>query len=192
MTTSPDPRPYLRRTAAILLAGFAFVCFLDPPSERPVPLGPRPAAAQILSHCTAAPKPGVNWLRCFFNERDFSGVDLTGAVIRESTFNRAIFKEAVLKGVDAREAKFVSADLTGAVLAEADLKNADFTRTRLTNANLRGADLREARLFRADLSSADLTGARLDGADLFMAVLDNATWTDGRRCAPGSRGLCRR
>ncbi len=150
-----------------------------------------PVSAQILSHCTAAPKPGVNWLRCFFNERDFSGVDLTGAVIRESSFNRAIFKGAILKGVDAREAKFVSADLENAILAEADLKNADFTRAKLVNADLSGADLREARLFRADLSGANLTGARLDGADLFMAVLDGATWTDGSRCAPGSRGLCR-
>ncbi len=191
MTASPD-RPQPRDMAAILVAALVLAHLLGWPGDRPAPIGPRPVSAQILSHCTAAPSPGVNWLRCFFNERDFSGVDLTGAVIRESSFNRAIFKEAILKGVDARETKFVSADLTGAVLTDADLKNADFTRARLTNADLRGADLREARLFRADLTGADLTGARLDGADLFMAVLDGATWPDGSRCAPGSRGLCRR
>ncbi len=151
MTTSSD-RPHPRGKAVILVASLVLAHLLGQPGDHPSPIGPRPASAQILSHCTAAPKPSVNWLRCFFNERNFSGVDLTGAVIRESSFNRAIFKKAILTGVDARE----------------------------------------ARLFRADLSGANLTGARLDGADLFMAVLDDATWTDGSRCAPGSRGLCRR
>jgi hypothetical protein len=67
-----------------------------------------------------------------------------------------------------------------ALLVGVDLTNAQLVGTSLRNANLSHADLRGA-----DLAQADLSGAKLEGARL-----DEATWTDGRKCAQGSLGRC--
>lgn len=92
-------------------------------------------------------------------------------------------------------------DLSGAKLNNLDLSYAD-----LSSANLSGADLTNAVLFGANLAKANLSGANLTGVNLFEAnlsgadiskanltkvYLDQATWTDGKRCKVGSVGGCK-
>jgi uncharacterized protein YjbI with pentapeptide repeats len=60
----------------------------------------------------------------------------------------------------------------------------------MTGIGLRAADLRGTRLAGADLSYADLREARLEGAVLAETRFDNAIWTDGHTCKPGSVGRC--
>jgi uncharacterized protein YjbI with pentapeptide repeats len=145
----------------------------------------------VWANCTDVPAPGVYWRRCLQDGQDLHAVDLTGATLREASFERADLSEAILVEVDARRAKFISTTLQKAHLDRANLVRADFTNADLRGASLAGADLTMARMFRADLSGANLTGARLADTDLLKAVLAGATWIDGKTvCAEDSIGQC--
>jgi len=142
--------------------------------------------------CTDFPQPDVNWRRCYHDGRVLQGVNLTGAMLRDTTFQRSDLSYAVLKDADAYRAKFVSAKLVQTVFDGARLMEADLTRADLSGASLRGTDLRYAKLVFADLSGADLTGAELRRTDLRNADLSGATWIDGQHvCGEGSIGLCK-
>ena len=141
--------------------------------------------------CTQPPAPGVNWRRCYMDERHFAKVDLSGAVLREATFARADLSGSVLTDVDGRRTKFFTTRLPGTRFDGARLIEADFTRADLADSSFRGADLRRARFIHAVLRGADFTDARLDGADLLGADFAGATWTDGTTiCAEDSIGQC--
>ena len=149
--------------------------------------------APALADCVDVPAPGVYWRRCLQDGQDLRGVDLTGATLRDASFNRSDLTEAIMVEADGRRAKFVSAILHSAHLDHANLVRSDFTNADLTDASLAGADLTNARLFRADLSRADLTGARLSDTDLLKAVLAGATWIDGKTiCSDDLVGQCHR
>lgn len=144
-----------------------------------------------VAGCADPAGPEVDWVRCYFGERDLTGVDLSGARLRDTRFLRADLSDANLSGIDGFRAKFVSSRLVGTKFDGARLTDSDFTKADLTNASLVKADLRRAKLFRAALNGANLTGARLRGADLTNADLSGALWTDGKtRCAKGSIGQC--
>ena len=149
-------------------------------------------AAPAQAECTDPPSPGVEWTRCYFDGRDFSGVNLAGARLKDTTFTRGNLQEANLSGADASRAKFIHADLRRVQFDGATLREADFTNADLRDVSLAGADLSRARLFRADLRGAGLTDARTRGADLLEANLSGATWVNGQHvCAEGSIGQCR-
>lgn len=148
--------------------------------------------ASAYASCMDAPRPDVEWVRCLLNERTFTGISIPNAVVRDSSFNRAILDNADMEGVDARRAKFVSASMKGVILRDANLQYADMTKVVLDNADLTGADMRSARLFQASLRSANLTGALLDNADFYRTDLSGATWVDGKTiCGEGSLGICK-
>ncbi len=134
-----------------------------------------------LAACTDPPAPKVNWQRCAFDGLDLTGVDLSGARLRDGSFFRSDLSGSDLSKTSAFRAKFVNTALREVKLDGAKLSEADFTKADLTGASLKGADLRRV----------DLTGARLRGADLPRAGLSGATWIDGKRvCAEGSLGRC--
>ena len=141
--------------------------------------------------CTDPPAPGVNWQRCNFDYLDLTGIDLTGARLRDGSFFRTDLTGSVMAETESLRAKYINAILVDSVFDGAKLYEADLTKADLTGASLVGADLRRAKLFRAVLRGADLTGARLEGADMARADLSGATWSDGKRvCAEGSVGRC--
>ncbi len=147
--------------------------------------------AQVRAGCADFAEPGVEWRRCMMDGADLTDVDLTGAVLRDSSFKRADLSGSILREVDARRAKFVSAKLLGVVLDGANLARADLTSADLSGASLREADLRGAKLYQTILRDADLTGARLGGADMLRADLTGARWIDGKSiCGEGSIGRC--
>ena len=146
---------------------------------------------QASAGCADPAAPEVDWVRCYHDERDLSGVDLSGARLRDTHFTRADLSSANLSGADGFRTKFVSARLIKTKFDGARLTDSDFTKADLTGASLVKADLRRAKLYRAILRDADLTGAKLRGADLINADLSGALWTDGKtRCAKGSIGQC--
>lgn len=141
--------------------------------------------------CPDAPTKGVDWGKCKKNGLNLAGVNLTGAVIRDASFNSGDLGKAVLAETDARGANFINTNLLGAVLDGANLRTADFTRADLRGASFKDANLWRARFFKADLREADFTGARVEETDFFEADLSGATWTDGEfHCAAGSIGQC--
>ena len=149
------------------------------------------AAPAVQAACTDTPKPGVDWLRCLLDNRQFVDVDLTGAVLREGFFARSDLTRANFSGVDGRRAKFTDTVLVETRWTGARLIGTDFTKSNLAGASFRDADLRRARFFRADLRGADFTGARLDGTDFLRADLGGALWVDGSTvCSESSNGQC--
>lgn len=147
--------------------------------------------AAVAADCNQPAEPGVDWQRCYVDGRDFTGHNLSGARLRETSFQRATLSQAVLGGVDGYRARFVSAVMKAATLDQGSFAEADFTKADLEGASLRQADLRRARFFRANLRGADLTGAKTQGADFLHADLSGARWVDGKRiCAEGSLGQC--
>jgi len=106
---------------------------------------------------------------------DLSGADLTGINLAYADLTRANLSWANLTGVQLGQANLSGANLAGANLTGAKLNMAD-----LTGANLSGARLLDARLYKATL----------DGTDLSGADLSNVLWVDGKKCEPGSVGVC--
>ena len=150
------------------------------------------ASGPAIGACTDPPRPEVNWERCYMEERNFSGVDLSGALLRDARFHRSTLDGSNLSVVRAHRAKFISASLPETTFDHAHLTESDFTKANLQDASLANADLRRTRFFRANLRGADLSNARLTGADFLNADLSGATWVDGKTvCAEGSIGQCR-
>ena len=148
-------------------------------------------AEPVLAGCSDFAQPGVNWRRCSQDGQDLRQADLTGATVRDASFQRADLSGAILTDADARRAKFISAEMQNVVLDRANLVRADLTNANLPGASLKDADLTWTKLFAANLSGADFTGARLAETDLHRAVLDDAIWIDGKTiCAKGSVGQC--
>lgn len=109
-----------------------------------------------------------------------TGMDATGADLRNGDFSCADLRGAGLSRADLRGCDLSGADLSGAVLAGADLKGARLVGARMTHidltgaivdgADLRRADLRGAFLTNVDLESTDLTGAWVLPNDLLRAT----------------------
>jgi len=102
-------------------------------------------------------------------ERNFTGVNLENADLREVDFEGVNLQKANLKNADLREA-----DLEGVNLQKVNLQRSDLRLTNLRETNLWMADLHKADLRGADLTNADLEGADLEGTDLRGADLRGA------------------
>ena len=127
------------------------------------------------SQCTQSVRigleaPGIDW-----HDSSLAQIRLDGANLMGADLSRSILQLANLK-----DANLMLINLEGAHLHAANLQNAN-----LMMANLAGASLLDA-----DLRGANLHGANLTRTILIQAKLDGATWTDGRKCAPGSVGEC--
>lgn len=156
-------------------------------------LGLTVMAGPALADCADPPASGVDWRKCILTQRDFSGVDLSKAKLKDSRFTRSDFSGADLTGADLRRAKFIDGKLAGARLDAARMAGADFTKADLSGASLRGAKMARTQMQRANLRGADLTDAELFDTDMLDADLSGATWVDGKTtCAEGSISFCRR
>ena len=141
--------------------------------------------------CTDFARPGVIWRRCSYNDLLFHNVDLSGAVLRDSTFQRADLTGSNLTDIQGYRVKFIRALLRDVLFDRARLIEADFSHAILINASFRDSDLRFAKFVNADLRYSDFTNARFRRTDLRNANLEGATWIDGIKiCAIGSIGQC--
>ena len=104
---------------------------------------------------------------------------------------QALKKSNNCKKCDLSGAKLNNLDLSYADLSGANLSGADLTNTVMSNANLAGANLTGAILTGANFFEANLKGADTSKATLTKAYFDQATWTNGKRCAVGSIGQCK-
>jgi uncharacterized protein YjbI with pentapeptide repeats len=126
-------------------------------------------------------------------ERDFRGINLTGADLKGVLLIDVNFSGANLSNADLSNANLLranleganlkSTNLTGTNLSEANLINCNLSSanlhgTQLIDSNLSKANLKEANLSHANLTAANLYGANLMGADLLNT---NLTATDLRK-----------
>jgi uncharacterized protein YjbI with pentapeptide repeats len=113
------------------------------------------------------------------------GLDMNHASMPQIRLDRANLTRANLS-----YATMQLANLEGANLMLGNLQGAHLHAVNLRKSNLMMANLQKANLLDADLRGANLQGANLLGAILIQTKLGNATWTDGRVCAPESVGEC--
>ena len=109
------------------------------------------------------------WERYEEGERDFKGINLTGADLTGNSPSDVNLSKANLTQTRLSDANWSSENLSGANLTQADLNNIN-----LCNANLKEAILDDAFLCQAELSSVDLYKASLKGANLTEADINNA------------------
>ncbi|MBW4532885.1 MAG: pentapeptide repeat-containing protein [Pleurocapsa minor HA4230-MV1] len=87
-------------------------------------------------------------------ERDFTGVDLSGANLMEVALEDIIFENAILRGT-----KFKWSLLDRAIFRNANLENANFMLAHLEGADFRGANLRNCIIVETTLIRANFKGA---------------------------------
>ena len=106
------------------------------------------------------------WERYENGDRNFKGINLTGADLTENSPSDVNLSKANLSQVRLSGTNWSNEKLSGANLTQADLNNTSFC-----NANLKEAILDDAFLCQAKLESADLYKASLKGANLTEANL---------------------
>lgn len=137
-------------------------------------------AGQIARAVGGSSCPGCNLFQAEFNGLQATGLDFSGARLRQAdlsltVLNRARFNRADLRDVNAYGGVFSSASFAGA-----NMTNAGFVGTYLRGANFSGATL-----VGTDFSGADLTGARgLTQSQLDRACGDATTVLPGRLHIP--------
>jgi BTB/POZ domain-containing protein KCTD9 len=104
---------------------------------------------------------------------------------------QALKKSNVCKKCDLSGAKLNNLDMSYVDLSSANLSGADLSNSTLLSGNLSKANLSGANLSGTNLFEADLSGADLSKANLSKTYLDQATWTNGKRCKVGSIGECK-
>ena len=145
----------------------------------------------VWTACTDAARPEVNWRRCYHHGLSLTGIDIQGALLRDTSFQRTDLSEANLMQVDGFRTKFIRAILVKTQFKGSRLIEADFTRAVLHGANFEGADLRFAKFVNSDLRRANFTNARLHRTDFRNALLDGVIWIDGKTiCRDGSVSRC--
>ncbi len=105
---------------------------------------------------------------------DFSAANLTLAIFRDADLTRANFNRTNLHKAAFYGAKLLGADLRGANLSGSKLVYAKLKGAWLRDTNLANADLKFADFQQVDLTNANLTDADLTNADLSYTNLRNA------------------
>jgi uncharacterized protein YjbI with pentapeptide repeats len=105
----------------------------------------------------------------WLDRADFSGADLTGAIL-----GRSAVREPSVNAPPS----LVSANFTRAILKDAKLPNTALAYARFVEADLTGTNLRGSNLTKADFSGANLTGTDFTGANLDEADLRGARGLD--------------
>ena len=138
-----------------------------------------PALAQNAGQVARAVRgiscPGCNLFQAEFNGLQATGLDFSGARLRQAdlsltVLNRTRFNRADMRDVNAYGGVFSSASFAGA-----NLTNAGFVGSHLSGANFSGATV-----VGTDFSGADMSGAR----GLTQSQLDRACG-DGTTVLPG-------
>ncbi len=113
----------------------------------------------------------TNFQRAYLYEANLQMVDMDLAQLQKVILVKANLLEAKLNAANLQAACIVQANLQGAILSNTNLQDADFSLSNLqgvdlSGANLQGASLVKANLQGACLSKANLKGAFINGANL--------------------------
>jgi uncharacterized protein YjbI with pentapeptide repeats len=186
LTTHGDERFVAEASPAPTHTPFETPAVVHP--TMPGPRAPRPAPpptrAQITAWIAGDELRERDLTGAQLDDLDFSGRDLSGAILTDANLDRCVFdgaklQQTVLTRVRGESTRWRGADLIGADLSHAGLPTADFEDANLTRASaphihLAGAVLRRAQLDHADLSHADLTDVDLEASTLTSATLSHA------------------
>ncbi len=121
---------------------------------------------------------GAVWVDTDLTDADFTGADLTAAVVERTTLAGADFTGANLTSATLGATSLDGARFAGAVLADLDFENSPFIGASFAGANLAGLPptlFNDRDLTRADFSAVDFGGFDLTRADLSRSIISAAT-----------------
>jgi uncharacterized protein YjbI with pentapeptide repeats len=132
-------------------------------------------AGQVARAVGGSSCPGCNLFQAEFNGLQATGLDFTGARLRQADLSLTVLNRSRFNRADMRDLNAYGAVFSSASFAGANLTNAGFV-----GAYLRGANFAGATLAGTDFSGADMAGAR----GLTQGQLDRACG-DGTTTLPG-------
>lgn len=137
-------------------------------------------AGQVARAVSGASCPGCNLFQADFRGLERSGLNFTGARLRQANLSLAVMNRARFANADMRDVEAYGGVFSSASFAGANLTNASFVGT-----YLRGADFSGAVLIGVNFSGADMAGARgLTQGQLDRACGDSATALPARLHIP--------
>lgn len=104
----------------------------------------------------------INYTSTDLRDRDFSDMDLEGAVFAAAEMRRADFSGSNLKNAMFTKGVLLDANLEGADLTEALVDQVTLDNANLRNAIFTNAVMARTRFFDADITGADFTDAIID------------------------------
>jgi uncharacterized protein YjbI with pentapeptide repeats len=104
----------------------------------------------------------INYASTDLRDRDFSNMDLEGAVFAAAEMRRADFSGSNLKNAMFTKGVLLDANLEGADLTEALVDQVTLDNANLRNAIFTNAVMARTRFFDADITGADFTDAIID------------------------------
>ena len=122
---------------------------------------------------------GCNLCKGVFKDIEFVNVNLSHAILTDSSLEQVYFKNSNLENTYLKNANLVMVDLENTNFKNADLKkatliNTNLVFTNLENANLENVYLKTTFLIKANLMFANLQNSNLQNTDLQNANLQNS------------------
>ena len=106
-----------------------------------------------------------------FNDADLSGLDFSGANLKEASFNKAELRGTIFTSADLNEATIEGAVVVDAIFTNADVSEADFSHSDLKGAIFHGANIEDADFTEADLHETNYSGALNADSAIFRKTI---------------------
>ena len=155
-------------------------------------------SGNVNAGCDDSLADGRDYTNCRFSD----GQDLQGSYLPYSilsfagfiqvNFDKSIMMNSILAFGTFSESSFIRANLYESNLQGANFEKTNFTSANLTRANFQGASLIEANFKDSNLFEANFTAANITNANFEGSNLNNVIWIDGKKCALGSIGECKK
>lgn len=141
----------------------------------------KPSATQDPADCSLVAAEGVNWSYCDKQNQDLQNVSLRHSSLKSSNLTGARFIEVDVS----------ASDMSFSLLTRTRISDSSFSGSRMVGVSFRNALIDNVKFLESDLTYADFSNAEFVNVDFSGARLDHAIWTDRRRCAANSIGVCR-
>lgn len=141
----------------------------------------KPSATQDPVDCSVAATEGVNWSYCDKQNQDLQNVSLRHSSLKSSNLTGARFIEVDVS----------ASDTSFSLFTRTRISDSSFSGSRMVGVSFRNALIENVKFLESDLTYADFSNAEFVNVDFSGARLDHAIWTDRRRCAANSIGVCR-
>lgn len=131
--------------------------------------------------CSALAAEGVNWSYCDLQNKNLRNISLRHSNLQSSNMTGARLTDADLSG----------SEMSFSVLTLARISDSNFSNSRMIGVSFRNSLISNVNFNKSDLTYADFSNADFNNVEFDGARLDHAIWTDRRRCAANSIGVCR-
>lgn len=137
----------------------------------------------LIAHVRNQPVPEDKWYRFVgldLTWRNFSGMDLEHCIFEDCDFSGADLSDAILQGARIENCNFKDADLSHARLYNSVLENNDLSGAVLRKAEIKGVHDKNSNFSRAVFDGAEMTMCEFTGTDISECAFDGVEMRDIR------------